>query len=297
MKQRRKTLLLLTLTTIFFLSFALINTVLNKKPVLAEDKDIYTDSIASENSPSDISEDDITEEGIDDSNKINSDTDLDINTDEILESLSPSLDGTSYIDEEGNTIITNTDDILVLVNKSRNLPSDYKPEDLVIPNVKFSFEEALEKKYMRKEAATALEELFNDANENELYIFAVSGYRSYKTQKSLFAAYANKYGEEAANTFSAFAGQSEHQTGLAMDVSCRSEGFRLTEEFGQTPEGQWLKENAHRFGFIIRYPEDRTEDTGYCYEPWHIRYVGTDAAKVIKDNNLILEEYFADSDD
>ena len=92
----------------------------------------------------------------------------------------------------------------------------------------------------------------------------------------------------------AYPGQSEHQTGLAMDVSCQSVGFTLEEDFGQTTEGIWLSENAHKFGFIIRYGKDTTNITGYSYEPWHIRYVGKDAAKEIYDLNITLEEYLGD---
>ncbi len=208
------------------------------------------------------------------------------------DSTTPSLEGTTYVDAQGNTVIKNTDDILVLVNKTRNLPSDYKPDDLVIPNIKFSFEENLEKKYMRKDAAIALQNLFDAAKQNNISLFGVSGYRSYQRQELIFEAKANKYGRDIANKTSALPGQSEHQTGLAMDISCSSVNYLLTEQFGQTPEGKWLKDNAYKFGFIIRYPKDKTDITGYNYEPWHVRYVGKNAAKVINENNITLEEYF-----
>lgn len=204
------------------------------------------------------------------------------------------LSGTTYEDEEGKLIVKNTDDILVLVNKRRNLPPDYKPEDLVIPNVRFSFKEKLEKRYLREEAALALEELFAEAEKEGLILYAVSGYRSYNTQKILFENKVNRVGFEAANLLVAYPGQSEHQTGLAMDVSCQRVGFTLEEDFGQTEEGIWLKDNAHRFGFIIRYDKDTTHITGYNYEPWHIRYVGKDAAKVIYEKNITLEEFLGD---
>jgi zinc D-Ala-D-Ala carboxypeptidase len=90
---------------------------------------------------------------------------------------------------------------------------------------------------------------------------------------------------DEANTFSAQAGQSEHQTGLAMDVSNGVAGNRLDTSFGDTPEGIWLVDNAYKYGFIIRYPEDRVADTGYQYEPWHLRYVGVDAATEIHEND------------
>ncbi|MBZ2174726.1 M15 family metallopeptidase [Schnuerera sp. xch1] len=213
-------------------------------------------------------------------------------TEEIIEE--DLLKDTTYIDDEGNTVIKNTDDTLVLVNKNRNLPPDYKPEDLVIPNVRFPFEETLEKKYMRKEAANALEELFNQANEEGIYLFAISGYRSYNTQSYLFNTRAERDGFEEANKLTAYPGQSEHQTGLAMDLSCQSLGFTLEQDFGQTIEGKWLKENAHKFGFIIRYPKEAVDITGYSYEPWHIRYVGKEVAKEIYEKNITLEEYLVD---
>lgn len=204
------------------------------------------------------------------------------------------LENTAYEDKEGKLIVTNTDDILVLVNKRRNLPPDYKPDDLVIPNVRFPFDEKLEKRYLRKEAALALEELFKEAEKDGIILYAVSGYRSYNTQKILFENKVKKVGFEQANLLVAYPGQSEHQTGLAMDVSCESVGFTLEEDFGQTMEGIWLRENAHRFGFIIRYDKDTTDITGYSYEPWHIRYVGKDAAKEIYERNITLEEYLGD---
>lgn len=204
------------------------------------------------------------------------------------------LSDTTYEDEEGKLIVKNTDDILVLVNKRRNLPADYKPEDLVIPNVRFSFKEKLEKRYLRQEAAEALEELFAEAEKEGIILFAVSGYRSFNTQKILFDNKVSKVGFEEANLLVAYPGQSEHQTGLAMDVSSQSVGFTLEEDFGQAKEGIWLKDNAHRFGFIIRYGKDNTDITGYSYEPWHIRYVGKDVANEIYEKNITLEEFLGD---
>lgn len=203
------------------------------------------------------------------------------------------LAGTTYI-VDGKTMIKNTNDILVLVNKNRNLPADYKPNDLVIPNVRFSFEENIEKKYMRKEAAQALEELFNEAEKSGIYLYAISGFRSYERQKYLFDYRAARDGFEEANKLTAYPGQSEHQTGLAMDISCESLGFDLKQEFEQTAEGKWLKENAHKYGFIIRYPKGAEDITGYSYEPWHVRYVGIETANRIYERGITLEEYLGD---
>lgn len=201
------------------------------------------------------------------------------------------LANTSYINEEGYTIIKNTDDILVLVNKNRYLPPDYVPQDLAIPDVRFSFEEYDEKKQLRKIAADALEDLFSKAEEEGFYLYAKSGYRSYARQEFLFDYRAEKYGAEATNMLTAYPGQSEHQTGLAMDITLKSLNFELTNTFGQTEEGIWLSQNAHKFGFIIRYQENSVYITGYDYEPWHIRYVGCDIAREIYEKDITLEEY------
>lgn len=194
-------------------------------------------------------------------------------------------------------VVKNVDDILVLVNKKRNLPADYIPSDLVKPDVNFSFKEDIPKRYLRKEAAEALEKLFEEAKQDNIILYAVSGYRSYNRQKTLFDNKSNQVGPEAANLVVAYPGQSEHQTGLAMDVSSQSANFALEEYFEDTPEGKWLKDNAHRAGFIIRFKKDATDITGYSYEPWHIRYVGEDVAKEIYERDIVLEEYFGDTSD
>lgn len=194
------------------------------------------------------------------------------------------------LDEE-TVVINNPYEVLALVNKNHALPSDYIPDDLVVPDVRFPFIEDLPKKQMRKVAAEALESMFLAADEDGIALFAQSGYRSYKTQKNLFANYVSVHGEAQANTFSARPGESEHQTGLTMDVTSDSVNYTLVTDFGDTAEGLWLEENAADYGFIIRYPEGKEEITQYQYEPWHIRYVGNKAAATIMDNNLTLEEY------
>ncbi|MFU0827809.1 MAG: hypothetical protein ACFWTJ_09815 [Lachnoclostridium sp.] len=204
-------------------------------------------------------------------------------------------------DDEEIEVITNHDNmvpdtkpgsITVLVNKELPLPSDYIPDDLVVPNVSFSFSYYDEKKLMRKVAADALEQLFNAAKANNIYLNGVSAYRSYERQYEIFTNNIKKQGLEHTMKYSATPGYSEHQTGLAIDVSADSVNNRLDESFGETVEGKWLAEHAHEYGFIIRYPKDKSAITGYSYEPWHIRYVGKALAKYIYENNLCLEEYF-----
>ena len=188
--------------------------------------------------------------------------------------------------------VSNGDSKLVLVNKNYALDSSYAPSDLVLPNVLALGHEQNKTIYLREEASQHLEQLFSAAEQEAGLIFlARSGYRSYETQVSLYQRYVDQNGQEAADRFSARAGHSEHQTGLAIDVTADSVNGQLTTEFGKTAEGIWLKDNAHRFGYIIRYLEGRESETGYQYEPWHIRYVGVEAATEIYENNWILEQY------
>ncbi|CUO24177.1 D-alanyl-D-alanine carboxypeptidase [Turicibacter sanguinis] len=188
--------------------------------------------------------------------------------------------------------VSNGDSKLVLVNKNYALDSSYAPSDLVLPNVLVLGHEQNKTLYLREEASQHLEQLFSAAEQEAGLIFlARSGYRSYETQVSLYQRYVDQNGQEAADRFSARAGHSEHQTGLAIDVTADSVNGQLTTEFGKTAEGIWLKDNAHRFGYIIRYLEGRESETGYQYEPWHIRYVGVEAATEIYQNNWILEQY------
>lgn len=188
--------------------------------------------------------------------------------------------------------IENPYDVLAVVNKAHALPGDYEPEDLTIPDIPFPFEGDDPKKQLRKVAADAIEEMFSATEAEGLELYGQSGYRSYDRQEAIFASNTDLHGEEHANTYSAKAGESEHQTGLVMDVTSREVGFDLTTDFGDTEEGKWLADHAHEYGFIIRYPEDKVDITKYQYEPWHLRYVGKKAATDIYENNETLEEYF-----
>lgn len=190
------------------------------------------------------------------------------------------------------TIDTTPDSITVFVNKEYALPADYIPNDLVVPDILFNINRYDEKKLLRQEAATAIEQLFESAEAEGLALYGISGYRSYKRQEEIYNTNIRTKGEEYTNRYSARPGHSEHQTGLVMDVSTASIGNRLEPVFAGTPEGIWLAENAHKFGFIIRYPKDKESITGYSYEPWHIRYVGTDLAQKIYDQNITLEDYY-----
>ncbi len=167
------------------------------------------------------------------------------------------VDGITYVDG------------VMIVNKTYSIPSSYSPGDLT------------------DECRAAFRELQDAAaSEAGLSMYVVSGYRSYSTQDGLYNRYVARDGQAEADTYSARPGHSEHQTGLAIDVNS------VTYAFADTAEGQWLAANAHRFGFIIRYPKGKQEITGYAYEPWHIRFVGKALAPLVYDSGLCLEEYF-----
>jgi D-alanyl-D-alanine carboxypeptidase len=194
---------------------------------------------------------------------------------------------------EAVEVVAEPASITVLVNKKYALPKEYVPDDLVEPDVPFIFKEKLEKRKMRKEAAEALEALFAAAKEDGILLAGVSGYRSYETQKGLYNTYVKRDGQAAADRYSARPGHSEHSTGLAMDVSGIDGKCAATDCFANTPEAKWLAEHVYDYGFIIRYPEGKEDITGYKYEPWHLRYVGVDAAREIRDLGVTLEEYIA----
>ncbi len=182
--------------------------------------------------------------------------------------------------------------LTIIVNKNRELPADYVPEDLVKPDVEFPFLGRAEKKLMRREAADALEDLFHAAEKAGVELVAVSGYRSYERQQETYQSALKRKGKASTSRYNARPGQSEHQTGLAMDVSSPSMNCQLNESFGETEAGRWLANHAAEFGFIIRYEKGKEEVTGYSYEPWHIRYVGKELANILKQKGLTMEEYF-----
>jgi len=182
--------------------------------------------------------------------------------------------------------------ITVFINKEHALSNAYIPRDLTKPNVTFDELEFSEKQLLRQEASLALEALFNNALKCDLTLYAVSGFRSYNRQYDIFTSNLIQKGREHTLKYSAVPGTSEHQSGLAMDISCSTINFELDEVFDSTPEGIWLAENSYKEGFIIRYPKDKVDITGYEYEPWHIRYVGKVLADFLYENSLSLEEYY-----
>lgn len=146
---------------------------------------------------------------------------------------------------------------------------------------------------MRAPAAKALESMFADAKSAGYSLLISTAYRSYSYQKSLYDSYATKDGVAKADTYSARPGTSEHQTGLALDIRDSSGKCSLQQCFGDLPSAQWLAANSYKYGFILRYTKDKVAITGYEYEPWHFRYVGTVLSNEMHQKRITtLEEFF-----
>ncbi|WP_404349185.1 M15 family metallopeptidase [Sutcliffiella horikoshii] len=196
---------------------------------------------------------------------------------------------------EAIPVVANPGAMNVMVNKFWSLPEGYRPGDLIKPNVPFSFgDENSDRSKLRAEAAESLEVMFNVAKGEGIELYARSGFRSYETQEAIFKNEVATFGYEQAVLYVALPGTSEHQTGLAMDITAKSVGLELVEAFEGTAEGKWLAENAHHYGFILRYPKGKTNITGYAFEPWHFRYVGVEIAGEIYAKGLTFEEYMGD---
>lgn len=202
---------------------------------------------------------------------------------EIIKHVNMNLDKTKYKDIIEAKFL-NTEK--VLVNKYYYLTDSYIPENL--ENISKQY--ALDGMRLVHDAKEAFEKLASDAKKENLSIVAMSSYRSYDYQVDLYNKYVKSDGQEAADTYSGRPGHSEHQTGLAVDVYNQKETYT---NFENTKEFIWMQKHAHEYGFILRFPQDKEEETGYHYESWHYRYVGIEAAKYIKENNISFEEYYA----
>ncbi|MCQ2471453.1 MAG: M15 family metallopeptidase [Clostridia bacterium] len=155
---------------------------------------------------------------------------------------------------------------ILIVNKSYPLPQNYNPG-------------------VNSAAQSAFNTMQSAAAREGINLYIVSGFRSYSTQRDIYNNYVARDGKAAADRYSARPGHSEHQTGLAFDVNS------LSQSFENTPEGRWLAANCYKYGFIIRFPKGKESITGYMYEPWHIRYLGTSTATSVYNSGLTLEEY------
>lgn len=182
----------------------------------------------------------------------------------------------------------------VIVDKLIPLnPKTYVPANLVIPNVPLRSNISSDEEHMRSDSAAALEQMFAAAKQAGINLNIQSGYRSYSFQSALYSRYVAQQGQATADTQSARPGYSEHQTGLAVDVGTVRGVCEVDQCFGTTPEGQWVATNAFRYGFIVRYPDGKQAITGYEYEPWHLRFVGTALATEMHNKGITtLEEFF-----
>lgn len=181
-------------------------------------------------------------------------------------------DGIAYIDG------------FMIVNKTYSLPESYQPKNpyKAIDN-KLSCIDCIDKEVMQ-----AFKLMQSDARSIGLNLYISSGYRSYTKQENLYNRYVKDDGIKGADTYSARAGHSEHQTGLCFDLN------EIADVFANTDEGIWVNNNAHQYGFIIRYPKGKSDITGYKYESWHLRYVGKELAEKLYNNGswITMEEYF-----
>ena len=190
------------------------------------------------------------------------------------------------IDSEPYTNVKEVEDpnsLDVIVNKYNYLPEGYAPSDLVTLPEHYSYGTWT----LRKEAAEKFLELCKDGEKQGLRLFAKSAYRSHEIQITLYNKYVKEDGKEAADKYSARPGYSEHETGLSVDINLANDKFNTTDEY------YWLIKNAYKYGFILRYPKDKENITGYQFEGWHYRYVGIDTAKYIYEKNITFDEYIA----
>ena len=178
--------------------------------------------------------------------------------------------------------LTNPKSIWVIVNKQQPImPSNFEPDDLV---------SIADNQLIRNVAITDLNHMTEALKRNKTVVTQISGYRSYLAQQKVYNSIVNGFGEAIADTESAKAGYSEHQTGLAIDFG--SDICNLKDCFSETLAGKWLNANSFKYGFVLRYPENKTDITGYKSEPWHYRYVGKELAAQLKASGKTLEEYF-----
>lgn len=215
-------------------------------------------------------------------NYYNNNSDLDWK--DIVTNVNTNIDNEFY----NNDMDTDTSKgILMITNKFYKLTSDFEGLNLV----KVSEDDSMYGRtyYLNEEAYEHFKEMVSDARSIGLDFGIYSAYRSYDTQVNLYNNYVKRDGVALADTYSARAGYSEHQTGLAVDLRSRTMN---TSYFEETNEYKWLKDNAHKYGFIIRYPEEFVYITGYQFEPWHYRYCGKEAATIIYNEGITFDEYY-----
>lgn len=176
---------------------------------------------------------------------------------------------------------------LMLTNKFYQLKETYNSDSMIKVSKQYSYGE---NQFVTKETYYAFLDMFNAAKKENLTLIINSSYRSFSEQEEIYNEYKSSKGEVAADKIAARAGFSEHQTGLAIDIQTYGSTASTFEEFD---EFKWLKDNAHKYGFILRYPKGKEYLTGYEYESWHYRYVGIEVATYIYKNNITFDEYYA----
>ena len=179
---------------------------------------------------------------------------------------------------------------LMLVNKYYYLDESYEPENLVTISQNYSWGEKGSQK-ATEETYEAFLDMWEEANNNGYYFMVSSSYRTYKKQDLVYKDYEDSFGTEYADSIAARPGFSEHQTGYTLDIFEKNNSSQKT--FHESEAYNWLKNNAHKFGFILRYPEDKEDITGYDFESWHYRYVGINVATYIYNNQITFDEYYA----
>ncbi len=176
---------------------------------------------------------------------------------------------------------------LINCNKFYHLAKDYDPGEIVTIPTTYAF--GTQK--IEKTTYEAYLNMWQAAKEENIHLMVNSSYRSYEEQEEIYNNYKSSYGEDYANKYAAKPGYSEHQTGLALDIF--SLDNTSTKTFVNSAAFTWLTNNAYKYGFILRYPLDKENITGYSFESWHYRYVGKDVAKYIQENNITYDEYYA----
>ena len=179
------------------------------------------------------------------------------------------------------------DELFILVNENNKLEDDYVPSTLVESDI--AFEEYIECKQLDERTSNAAKEMFNAALNDNVNLIAISGYRGYSVQENLYNSRVEVKGVEKTRQYTAEAGASEHQTGLAIDIVCNDYPY-LDEGFENTDAFKWLYNNCYKYGFILRYQKGKEDITGYNYEPWHFRY-NANIAKDIMDRGICFEEF------
>ena len=210
------------------------------------------------------------------------DNNKDLGNEDIVTRVNLNLDKEVYTDTKpASNLNTN----YLFVNKFYYLDSNYIPNNLELLDNSY----AKSGIYLVKEAKEQIEKLISDAKNDGMNIRVISAYRSYSYQENLYNNYVKSDGVALADTYSARPGYSEHQTGLVVDVTRAFDNFN---NFENSEEYNWMLNNAHNYGFILRYPKDKENITTYSFEAWHYRYVGVELAQKIKASNLTFDEYY-----